>query len=308
MISKIKNKIFQKDNQHIVDELIRELTLIRKEHNSIVLFGSPTEGNWKGIANATIGLFPNNSLQIPQWYSNCVLTNSEFQSVLNRIVELEFEKLIISGFAIYFYDFIEFIFQSIHVEVIYHFTFAEASKEEFQRSFQKVIDFAQNGKIKKIGFVKEDLVFLVNKLYNVDTYFQPLSEPKIDFGITKLNLDSSKIHIGIFGADTFNKNLHNQVINSLAIDDTIVHVLDKSIFNYLRMDNRIVEHGTNISRSNFLRILSSMDLNLYMSFSESWGLIAKESEKLGVKCLVNNSIDYYQSINSEVKKILDERK
>jgi glycosyltransferase involved in cell wall biosynthesis len=308
MIRRIKSSIFPKNNKKIVEDLISNISLIREEHEIIVLYGSPFAGSWKGIANATIGLFPNNSLQIPQWYSNCDLTNTEFKCVLDKIIELKFTKLIISGFAIYFYEFIEFIFQRIHVEVIYHFTFAEASREEFQRSFQKVIDFAQKGKIKKIGFVKKDLVFLVNKLYNVETYFQPLSEPKIDFKISKMNLDRSKFHIGVFGADTFNKNLHNQVINSLAIDNTIVHVLDKSIFKYLMVDDRIVEHGTNMSRNDFLMILSSMDLNLYMSYSESWGLVAKESEKLGVKCLVNNSVDYFQSIDSEVKKILHERK
>ena len=101
--------------------------------------------------------------------------------------------------------------------------------------------------------------------------------------------------------------MHNQVLNSLAVDNTIIHVLDKSKFKYLKMDDRIIEHGANLSRDKFLSILSSMDLNLYMSYSESWGLIAKESEILGVKCLVNDSVDYYDTINTEINTILNER-
>ena len=39
-----------------------------------------------------------------------------------------------------------------------------------------------------------------------------------------------------------------------------------------------------------------MDLNLYMSFNESWGLVAKESEALGVKALNIENTDYKKSI------------
>lgn len=307
MIARIKNRFFPQNNEQKVEELIQQIELIRKNHSTLVLFGSPTEGNWKGIANATVGLYPLNSLEIPQWYSNCTLRQKEVQIVLDRIIELKFEKVIISGFALYFYEFIDYLSRNINVDVLYHFTFAEAYRDEFQQSFQNVIAFCLEGKIKKIGFVKSDLAFLINKLYGVETYFQPLSEPNINIEIKEIPLDKSKFHIGVFGADTFNKNLHNQVINSLAVDNTIIHVLDKSKFKYLKMDDRIIEHGTNLSRDKFLSILSSMDLNLYMSYSESWGLIAKESEILGVKCLVNNSVDYYDNISIAINTIINER-
>ena len=122
------------------------------------------------------------------------------------------------------------------------------------------------------------------------------------FGLKKLDLDKTKIHVGVFGADTINKNLHNQVIHSLMIENVIVHVLDKSVFQYLAMDERIVEHGKNLPREQFLAILGSMDINLYMSFNESWGLVAKESEALGVKTIHSNNIDYINTIRLKLKK------
>ena len=77
MITKIKNRIFTRTNKQKVQELIQRIEHIRKDHSTIVLFGSPTEGNWKGIANATLGLYPLNSLEVPQWYSNAVLNKKE---------------------------------------------------------------------------------------------------------------------------------------------------------------------------------------------------------------------------------------
>lgn len=116
-------------------------------------------------------------------------------------------------------------------------------------------------------------------------------------GIKKIDLDKTKIHIGVFRADTFNKNIHNQVIRALMLDDATVHVLDKTIFNYLEMNYRNVERGENLSFEQFLGILGSMDLNLFMSFNESWGLVTKESEAMGGGGTLNiETIDYFNFI------------
>ena len=106
--------------------------------------------------------------------------------------------------------------------------------------------------------VRQDIAF--------NCFHQPLAPPKIPVGIKKLELDKTKIHIGVFGADTFNKNLHNQVIHALMIDKVIVHVLDKTVFYYLDMGDRIIEHGKNLPHEQFLKILGSMDLNLYIDW------------------------------------------
>lgn len=68
------------------------------------------------------------------------------------------------------------------------------------------------------------------------------------------------------------------------------------------MNERIIEHGKNLSRERFLSILGSMDLNLYMSYSESWGLVAYESEAMGVKCCGNINIDYLAEIKNKIEE------
>jgi glycosyltransferase involved in cell wall biosynthesis len=86
-------------------------------------------------------------------------------------------------------------------------------------------------------------------------------------------------------------------VHALLIEKAIIHVLDKSIFSYLNMDNRIIEHGKNLPKEKFLGILGSMDLNLYMSYSESWGLVTYESEAMGVRCIGNLNVDYKNEIS-----------
>lgn len=165
-----------------------------------------------------------------------------------------------------------------------------------------MIQLAKDRKIKRMGFVKSGMAETFNQLYGFDCFHVPLPTPQITNNLTKLELDRSKFHIGVFGADTFNKNLHNQVIHALLIENAVIHVLDKSIFSYLNVDERIIEHGKNLTRDRFLQVLGSMDLNLYMSYSESWGLVAYESEALGVPCIHSFQVDYLEIINEELRK------
>ena len=300
MIRKLKSKFFGQKNKVKIEGLKHKIGSIRKEHDSIVLFGSPTEGNWKGIANATIGLFPSNALEIPQSYSNSVLTEKETCEICACLNEAQFEKVIISGFAPYFFNWIELLHPITIIEVIFHGTISEFHEEEKQQFISKLIQLGQTKVIRRFGFVKEGLENVFSSLYGFETYHQPLAEPELPSEINKLELDRSKIHIGVFGANTFNKNLHNQVIYALMIENSIIHVLDKSVFHYLGMKERIVEHGKNLDRTQFLSILGSMDLNLYMSFNESWGLVAYESEAMGVPCIGQGAIDYSKLINEKL--------
>jgi glycosyltransferase involved in cell wall biosynthesis len=302
MIRKLKSKFFGPNNKVQIEGLKDKIESIRKENDSIVLFGSPTEGNWKGIANATTGLFPINSLEIPQWYSNSIFTEKETIEICVSINEARFKKVIISGFAPYFFIWIELLYSIATIEVIFHGTISEFHEPEKQKFVSKLIQLGQTNVISRFGFVKEGLDKVFSSLYGFETYHQPLTLLQVPPGIKKLDLDRSKIHIGVFGADTFNKNLHNQVIHALMIENAMVHVLDKSVFEYLNLSNRIVEHGKNLPREVFLSILGSMDLNLYMSFNESWGLVAYESEAMGVPCISQSDIDYLQLINAKLKK------
>jgi glycosyltransferase involved in cell wall biosynthesis len=302
MVKRIVNKFRRSRNTLTIAQLEFQLSEIRKTNAVLVLFGAPTEGNWKGIAHATVGLYPENALEIPQWYSNPVLNTSECAQVCAKIKELNFDKVVISGFAPYFFEWIVELYPHAEIEIIYHGTISEFHDPVHQKFIQQLISFGKTKKINRFGFVKEGLAEIFTKLYNFNCFHQPLNTPLIPEGVKKIELDHTKIHVGVFGADTFNKNLHNQVIHALMIDSVIVHVLDKGVFKYLGLEDRIVEHGKNLPREQFLSILGSMDLNLYMSFNESWGLVAKESEILGIVTIESEKTDYIQKIKTILER------
>ncbi len=302
MVNRLLNKFGKSQNKVVLAQLAIKVQEIRANNSVLVLFGSPTEGSWKGIAHATVGLYPSISLEIPQWYSKPVLNTSETIQFCAQIKALKFERIIISGFAPYFFSWIDQLHKELTIDVLYHGTISEFYDPAQQDFIKELISVGKTKKISRFGFVKEGLAEVFIKLYEFDCFHQPLNSPIIPGNLKKLVLDKTKIHVGVFGADTFNKNLHNQVIHSLMIENVIVHVLDKSVFQYLGMGERIVEHGKNLPREQFLSILGSMDLNLYMSFNESWGLVAFESEAIGVKTINNDNIDYINTIRLKLDK------
>ncbi len=298
MIIRIVGKVFPKRNKALLQKKVLELKELRKHSNEIAICGSPTEGSWLGVANATYSLFPDKTYSFPQWYSHPVFNEKEMKIWNTELVNLAFTKITISGFAPFFFDFIAEFGQQQDIDVIYHGTWSEMHDKTQRDWMARLFQLTRTGKIKKLGFIKKGMAETVNQLYGFDCKHIPLPPPKIPKGLQKLNLDRSKFHIGVFGADTFNKNLHNQVVHALLLENAIIHVLDKSIFEYLNMSNRIVEHGKNLPKEKFLQILGSMDLNLYMSYSESWGLVAYESEAMGVPCLYyNKDLNWSDLIN-----------
>ena len=299
MLNRIIRKILPKQNKALLLQKLAELKESRKKNNEIVICGSPTEGSWLGIANATHSLFPDKTYTFPQWYSHPVFNEKEMNIWMTELVNLKFTKITISGFAHFFFDFISEYGDKQYIEVIYHGTWSEMHDKERRDWVARMFQMTRIEKIKKIGFIKEGMAETVHQLYGFDCQHIPLPRPEIPKGLQKLNLDRSKFHIGVFGADTFNKNLHNQVVHALLIENAVIHVLDKSIFDYLNMSDRVVEHGKNLAKEKFLQILGSMDLNLYMSYSESWGLVAYESEAMGVQCLTQETIDYFSKMKSK---------
>lgn len=285
-------------------QLVESIAQIRSEYAEIALYGSPTGPNWLGIAHATQIIYPKNSLSIPQEYSNCSLSQGQQKELLHELRKAGFSSIIISGFPTYFYSWINELSSTSRIEIVYHGTISEWHDQSNQTYIARLIEYARLKKISALHFIHKPLADVFQELYPFESrsvVFPPIEVPQ---NFEKLKLDDSKFHIGVLGSDTFNKNLHNQVIHALLIPNTMVHVLDATKFSYLGHSDRIVGHGTELSRIEFLRILGSMDLNLYMSFNESFGLVKAESEALGVPCLCLEEVSYKDQIQSTVKNII----
>ena len=80
------------------------------------------------------------------------------------------------------------------------------------------------------------------------------------------------------------------------IDNSVIHIIGENEFQYLINPKRVICHNQ-LNRKAFLEVLGSMHINLYCSYSESWGQVILESLALNVPCIAGN--------NSGLKNFLD---
>lgn len=107
--------------------------------------------------------------------------------------------------------------------------------------------------------------------------------------------------IGVLVNNSFRKNLHVQMMAAMLMENSRIHVLNKNELTYFNSDERIVEHGM-LPHNEFIILLGSMDINLHVTYSESFGgQVFTESLGLGVPCLTgysNGFLDYDPELKS----------
>lgn len=296
MLKKIREKRYiEKNVKKTLPVLFAEIEQIRKKSNSIAICPTPTGANWQGVMNATFSLFPENTFTIPQYFSNSVYTENELKEISYKINELNFEKIVFSGFPGYF-SFMAGNIKSAKISAIFHGALSELTNENNQLRF--ILNLAASGKIHRIGFIKKGLSEYFNNTSSAKCFDLPL-KTKLPENIEKSILENG-INIGVFGNTTFNKNIHNQVAAALLIKESKVYVICDLDFSYLDKNNRIIKHGKT-ERKEFLGLMAAMTINSHISFSESWGQIVTESLALGVPCLTsdNNGIFDYDDYLAE---------
>jgi len=268
---------------------VKEIS-IANSHKSVVITADNTGANWLGVKNATLGMFPNNVLIVPQNNSISLLSH-DHKSRLNKCFQENGIRLIIfSGQAEYSFNWIQNLkLLKFEIGVIFHGGLAElASNQSRQKRVQKVINYSNQGLISKIGIVKDGLDFWYKRQTEAQT-FRLIPPLKTDVEEFDLNIEKDKIHIGIFGNSTFNKNRHHQIAAASLIENSVIHIVEPNEFNYMKSDKIEFRVHKHLNHSNFLYLIKSMHINLYCSYSESWGQIIMESFSMGVPCLFTDN-------------------
>ena len=269
--------------------LIEKVKSIALQHRNLVICPESTGSNWLGIKNATLSMFPTNSFVIPQSYSNQVLSDKDLKSLVTTFKNEKGKSIILSGFPDYFFKIITFCNElGIVVEVIFHGGLAELNQNKSrQDQMSDLFKSGKEGKISKYYVVKEGLEVLFEKITGITTerITPKLDLPK-DLNINKI--EDGKIHIGIFGNNSYNKNRHNQVAAAAMVENSIIHIIGDNEFSYLLPNDRIICHKQ-LDKTQFLELLGSMHINLYCSYSESWGQVIMESFSIGVPCLFTDN-------------------
>lgn len=270
-------------------ELEREIFEIKKQGDFLAICAAPKGVDWRGVYRATINLFPGKVVAIPAVvYEKPEKLNSIFAIMLKA----GFREICLSGFPLRFFSLFDLKKSETKISAIFHGTFTEfTGPNNSSIVFSGMISHALNGNIFKVGVIRAGLDIQVKKIFGIEAlqlHLPPPSEKIINE--LKGNLKKEEgINIGVFGNHNFNKNIFNQVVGALLVPDAKVHILHheptKSFFN----NDRIIMHKNLYGYPDFLRLLHSMSINSYVSFSESWGQIFVESLAMEVPCITNVS-------------------
>ncbi|MBX7180493.1 MAG: glycosyltransferase [Bacteroidia bacterium] len=291
-IRRIKQRFdLAREQKASLESIKKDLAKIRAKFPYLVLTPKPTGMNYRGIFNATLGLFGEACLEIPQYYSNSLLSDKQNLDWIMLLAELEFEQVIASGTHPYFMDILH---EYKHVSAkptgaIFHGALTELADDHHKlASFNKFSNLVSEGVIDKIGFVKKGLAETFAGLKNVRCY--PLYlKTKLPSETLPTKPSREYPIIAVPGVSNFNKNIHNQVAAALLVKNSKVFVWgNEQDFKIWNAGDRIV-YQNHSGHADFLKVLSQCDATMYLSFSESWGQIITESLALGIPCLCSDT-------------------
>jgi glycosyltransferase involved in cell wall biosynthesis len=294
VLNKFKERAFIRKNVRVDLQVIKErFEKIRLKSTVLAISPTPTKYFWLGVNQATHNLFPENIFDIPQYYSRTVYNREELNTIIQFIHDLQFETVVFSGFSGYFETMINSLklhAKGLYIALIYHGSLSElAGNQRMKNDFSCILNLVKTGKIDRLGFVKKGLDQCINKLLQIESYPIILPPPDTTSILREKVSIRNHTHIGVFANNQLRKNVHNQMAAALMIDNAMVHTTDKSEYAYFNSDNRIIQHASKLAWEEFMFLLSQMDINLYNTYTETWGQIVVESLAMGVPCLTNNS-------------------
>lgn len=289
-----------RNNEHILLSLLKEIEAIRAHSAVLVLVPGTTGYNWMGVNRASVALFPSQSVVLPHYYSHSVFSESEQNRLLDSIQLLQFEQIIFSGFPAYFASWMQQLKQQTNqIALIYHGFFSELAGNSSQSALlYQIVELHKNGILDKIAFNKKGMAESLQSLWGITAHKIILKTPEL----SRIEQKEPGIHIGVLGNDQFRKNLHNQVVAASLVSNAVIHVTTDTSFPYLP-PGRFVHHASGQSHSEFTNLLGSMRINLHVSYSESWGQLTTESLAMGVPCLVAYHSDVFD-FDDELKRKL----
>jgi glycosyltransferase involved in cell wall biosynthesis len=287
--------------------LAERLKIIRQQSDVLAICPSPTHFNWMGVNRATHNLFPESAFDLPQYFSKGIYTLHELNILALEITRLRFSKVIFNGFLGYFVEFISKIKahnERTEISCVFHGSLSEmALIKNMSENVNLLIKLTTSGLVSKIGFVKKGLAEFFSQNYGINTSNVILPAPQIERNLFLKKPDDGVLNIGIFVNGQFRKNLFNQVAAALMIKNTLIHVFEEKGLEIFGQQHRFRYYPLNLNRENFLDILASMNINLYNTYTESWGQIVVESIVLGVPCLTNNTSGVLDC-SAELKELL----
>lgn len=242
--------------------------------------------DYRGVRSATYALV-DDVVEVSE-----ILSPKKAKEIASKIAEWSPKKVLFSGYP-YGYDLliqeVKIALPESKILVLVHsaFTWFGIYPRE-NETFEAILELAKRGVVSEIGFVKRDLAEFF-KEQGIETCFvMNRFEPNLE---KMKELSEGTIKIGIFGSNLWHRNILNQVIGALMLDNTEVHVNELGDHKFLDQ-KRVFVHGF-LPKEEFLKLFSQMDLNLYISLTDCFPMSVVESMSYGIPCLVSDTSDIY---------------
>lgn len=256
---------------------------IKNQNPEIIAIVSP---EFRGVKSATQEMVKD-IIEISEIFSR-----NKASELAKMICKYNPKKILISGYAKghdLLIEEIKKVCPNIHIFVLIHSAFIWFDTYPSENEvFENIIGMAKQGVIEKVGFCKKDLSeFFKNE--GINTYFV-MNRFYLDHHAYR-TINKKKISIGVFGKNFWYRNITNQVIGALSVKNSNVHV--NEISDHFFIDkNRVTVHGI-LPKDDFLKLIQSIDINLYISLTECFPMSVIESMQYGVPCLVSNTSAVY---------------
>ena len=159
MISKIKSKLFKSPEKYSLEELKNKISVLTRCHKVIAMCPQPTEGNWKGVSIATNSMFYNQWLEIPQYYSNQVVSDKHFNELFLYFKHQGGEAIILNGFPAYFTKVVCIAKEhGLKIAVVFSGGLSEfVGRKKEMISLNHILELKKNGKIDRVAIMKAGL-------------------------------------------------------------------------------------------------------------------------------------------------------
>lgn len=282
---------------------------------------------WLGVNRAAHALFPEGVLELPTAIAMSSSDDVAMEALARCAARLRFSQVVINGFPECGESLAKRLGErGIRVGCLFHGFLSECGQDDAtNRLFQTMLQLCRDGVIARLACNKKGLPQTIERIAGIRAYTFMVPTRVDGASAAPRRGGAGGIHIGVLAYDLFRKNIHNQVAAALMIDGATVHVAGKPKLDYWGCGHRLARHPEVMPHRDFVALLGQMDLNLHLSFSESWGQVTAESLAVGVPCMIANHSDIYDhdpvlrdrlvssnfddpnALSGDIQTVLDER-
>ncbi|MDQ1759264.1 hypothetical protein RAS14_05860 [Achromobacter aegrifaciens] len=247
--------------------------------------------HWLGIRSSASQLFDHLLLVTD------LLTPEDAREFVVLLLSRKPRAVVLQGFPFAYQHIVEAMHRlapEVPVCVVWHGTFMQASEDYAWRSFRRVCALAREGKIRRIGCVKQgqeqvlrrqglDAAFLLNSYRAIPERAAPVGSGPSALGIWSISELRHKPPYEMLAAASMVPNC--KVVGSVASPRMLEFCEEFGIANDFV--------GRMIPQVEMPRYLKTAHLNLYVTLNECAPMLPLESFAVGVPCIVGPNTPYF---------------